>query len=58
MISQDFQKQVRDYGLTTAHILYRRHDHPWLLQSYVCSTTSSASTIRNDGTRRSVILVQ
>jgi len=23
MISQDFQKQVRGYGLTTAHILYR-----------------------------------
>jgi uncharacterized protein Usg len=23
------------YGLTTAHILYRRPDHRWLLQSYV-----------------------
>jgi uncharacterized protein Usg len=23
------------YGLTTAHILYRRPDHPWLLQSFV-----------------------
>jgi uncharacterized protein Usg len=23
------------YGLTTANILYRRPDHPWLLQSYV-----------------------
>ena len=23
------------YGLTTANILYRRPDHPWLLQTYV-----------------------
>jgi uncharacterized protein Usg len=33
--TQDFQKQVVGYGLTTANILYRRPDHPWLLQSYV-----------------------
>jgi len=31
----DFRKQLAGYGLTTAHILYRRPDHPWLLQSYV-----------------------
>ena len=30
-----FEKQVAGYGLTTAHILYRRPDHHWLLQSYV-----------------------
>ena len=35
MVSVDFQKQVAGYGLTTAHILYRRPDHPWLLQSFV-----------------------
>jgi len=35
MISNDFQKQVQGYGLTTAEILYRRPDHPWLLQTYV-----------------------
>ena len=35
MISQDFQKQIKGYGLTTANILYRRPDHPWLLQTYV-----------------------
>src|ERR1051325_3512367 len=35
MVSTDFQKQVNGYGLTTAHILYRRPDHRWLLQSYV-----------------------
>ena len=35
MVSEDFQKQVNGYGLTTAHILYRRPDHRWLLQSYV-----------------------
>ena len=35
MVSEDFQKQVAGYGLTTAHILYRRPDHRWLLQSYV-----------------------
>ena len=33
--TQDFQKQVEGYGLTTANILYRRPDHPWLLQSYL-----------------------
>jgi uncharacterized protein Usg len=33
--SEDFKKQVEGYGLTTAHILYRRPDHHWLLQSYV-----------------------
>ena len=35
MVSPDFVKQVSGYGLTTAHILYRRPDHHWLLQSYV-----------------------
>ncbi len=35
MSLQDFQRQLRGYGLTTAQILYRRPDHPWLLQTYV-----------------------
>ena len=35
MVSADFEKQVNGYGLTTAHILYRRPDHRWLLQSYL-----------------------
>jgi uncharacterized protein Usg len=35
MVSEDFRKQVSGYGLTTAHILYRRPDHRWLLQSFV-----------------------
>lgn len=35
MISEDFRRQVNGYGLTTAEILYRRPDHPWLLQTYV-----------------------
>jgi uncharacterized protein Usg len=35
VVSDDFVKQVNGYGLTTAHILYRRPDHPWLLQSFV-----------------------
>jgi uncharacterized protein Usg len=35
MISVDFEKQVKGYGLTTAQILYRRPDHHWLLQTYV-----------------------
>ena len=35
MVSQDFRKQLEGYGLTTANILYRRPDHPWLLQTYV-----------------------
>jgi uncharacterized protein Usg len=35
MVSPDFCKQIEGYGLTTAHILYRRPDHRWLLQSYV-----------------------
>jgi uncharacterized protein Usg len=33
--SIDFEKQIAGYGLTTATILYRRPDHPWLLQTYV-----------------------
>jgi uncharacterized protein Usg len=35
MVSQDFARQMGGYGLTTAQILYRRPDHPWLLQVYV-----------------------
>ena len=35
LVSDDFRRQVAGYGLTTAHILYRRPDHRWLLQSYV-----------------------
>ena len=34
-VSQDFRRQLEGYGLTTANILYRRPDHPWLLQTYV-----------------------
>ena len=33
--SRDFKRQLAGYGLTTAQILYRRPDHPWLLQTYV-----------------------
>lgn len=35
MAEEDFRRQLEGYGLTTAQILYRRPDHPWLLQSYV-----------------------
>lgn len=35
MVTQDFQRQLEGYGLTTAQILYRRPDHSWLLQTYV-----------------------
>src|SRR5438874_4041162 len=35
MASSDFRRQLAGYGLTTAHILYRRPDHPWLLQTYI-----------------------
>lgn len=35
MISQDFQKQLAGYGLTTAQILYWLPDHRNILQSYV-----------------------
>jgi uncharacterized protein Usg len=34
-VSRDFRRQLGGYGLTTANILYRRPDHPWLLQTYV-----------------------
>jgi uncharacterized protein Usg len=34
-VARDFERQLAGYGLTTAHILYRRPDHPWLLQTYV-----------------------
>jgi uncharacterized protein Usg len=35
MISKDFIRQLKGYGLTTANILYRMPDHPVLLQSFV-----------------------
>ena len=33
--SPDFAKQLQDYRLTTAEIIYRMPDHPSLLQSYI-----------------------
>ena len=42
---QDFQKQLRGYGLTTANILYRRPDHPWLLQTYVWPELTTSAQI-------------
>ena len=35
MSSKDLRRQLSGYGLTTAQILYRRPNHPWLLQTYV-----------------------
>jgi uncharacterized protein Usg len=35
MVSKDFIRQLKGYGLTTARILYRLPDHPKFLQSYV-----------------------
>lgn len=35
MVSQDFIRQMKGYGLTTADILYGLPDHPKLLQSFV-----------------------
>ena len=35
MSKRDLQRQLSGYGLTTAQILYRRPDHPWLLQTYI-----------------------
>lgn len=34
-MTNDFEKQLNGYGLTTAHILYHLPDHPSLLQSYI-----------------------
>lgn len=31
----DLRRQLAGYGLTTANILYRRPDHPVLLQAYI-----------------------
>lgn len=33
--SHDFKRQLEDYRLTTAEILYRIPDHPQLLQSFI-----------------------
>jgi len=33
--SGDFKKQLQDYRLTTAEIIYHLPDHPSLLQSYI-----------------------
>lgn len=34
-ISPDFERQLKGYGLTTAHILYRLPDFRAVLQTYV-----------------------
>ena len=34
-VSGNFIKQLQDYRLTTAEIIYRLPDHPSLLQSYI-----------------------
>lgn len=34
-MSDDFTKQLKDYRLTTAEILYHLPDHPKILQSYI-----------------------
>jgi uncharacterized protein Usg len=44
--SKDFRRQLEGYGLTTANILYRRPDHPWLLQTYIWQITISARCSR------------
>lgn len=33
--NSDFRKQLQDYRLTTAEIIYRIPDHPALLQTYI-----------------------
>ena len=35
MVSADFRRQLKGFGLTTANILYRMPDHPGILRSYV-----------------------
>jgi uncharacterized protein Usg len=35
MVSADFRRQLKGFGLTTANILYRMPDHPGILQSFV-----------------------
>jgi uncharacterized protein Usg len=35
MSCEAFRQQLKGYGLTTAHILYRLPDHPSIVQSYV-----------------------
>lgn len=35
MAADDLLKQLKDYRLTTAEILYRLPDHPAILQSYI-----------------------
>ena len=32
---QDLEKQLKNYRLTTVHILYHMPDHPDILQSYI-----------------------
>ena len=33
--NEDFRKQLQDYRLTTAEIIYHLPDHPALLQSFI-----------------------
>ena len=34
-MNTEMELQLRGYGLTTAHILYRMPDHPLILQTYI-----------------------
>ncbi|MBV8060846.1 MAG: Usg family protein [Alphaproteobacteria bacterium] len=34
-VDSDFTKQLNDYRLTTAEIIYHMPDHPSILQSYI-----------------------
>ena len=46
VVSQDFRRQLEGYGLTTANILYRRPDHPWLYRPMSGRITISARCSR------------
>jgi hypothetical protein len=46
-VSRDFRRQLEGYGLTTANIVYRRPDHPWLLQTYVWQNYDLCPSFRN-----------
>ena len=34
-MNTDLELQLKGYGMTTAHILYRLPDHPAILQTYI-----------------------
>ena len=49
MVSADFRRQLKGFGLTTANILYRMPDHPASCKATSCKFTTCILIFPNCG---------